>query len=68
MTAYLTVPSSFSAETREKQRKSKEVEKKVLTVHVRTQELGNIEKEGGSGCRGQTAEDEKNPKMILSLK
>lgn len=61
------MPSSFSAETREKQRKSKE-EKKVWRVHVRTQELGNIEKEGGSGCRGQTAEDEKNLKMILSLK
>lgn len=31
-------------------------------------ELGNIEKEGGSKCRGQTAEEDKNLKMILSLK
>lgn len=48
--------------------KAKKLRKKVWRGQVGMQEFGNIEKEGGSGCRSQTAGEDKYLKMILSLK
>ena len=61
MTACLIASSLFSAETRG----DREI---VWRGQVGIKELGNAGKEGGSEHRGQTAEADKNLKMILSLK